>query len=206
VLRLARSARPLLQQSVVCSPTPETTPAAGGLASVATGGTFANGASTAAFGYMYNELGRGMSRRMTPGEILMAQEVYGDDILYGAVRIFNGPINSAQMADAMAPNGNIYFKNHYSDDFSLDDFSSKSFFIHEMAHVWQYQKGENMVYALFNSYSYRLQPGKSFYDYNLEQQAEISSHYYQAKNGSSKYDLPTYKQIIPFGDGLGQRR
>ena len=45
---------------------------------------------------------------------------------------------------AMAPMGNIYFHpdgGGWSEDFAKEPLGAQAFFIHEMTHVWQAQKG-----------------------------------------------------------------
>ncbi|MBP2167961.1 hypothetical protein J2125_001153 [Erwinia toletana] len=37
----------------------------------------------------------------------------------------------------MTPNGELYFRSWYQNDFSVADFPSKHLFIHELSHVWQ---------------------------------------------------------------------
>ena len=64
---------------------------------------------------------------------------------------------------AMAPDGNIYFHpkaGGWSDDFASELISRQGFFIHEMAHVWQAQKGGRFYLPLMRHpfCRYRLRP------------------------------------------------
>lgn len=126
-----------------------------------TGGKFGNGAITAACSRAFNdELSRtgggrasgqgsgggtslkvGQSRPMTGGEVAMAKEIFGDDIDYAKVSVFNRKFAIFQRKGvAMSPNGNICFQPaDYLDDFSLAGMSGRSWFIHEVTHVWQHQ-------------------------------------------------------------------
>ena len=65
----------------------------------------------------------------------------------------------------------------WSDDFAKEPLSRQAFFIHEMAHVWQAQKGGRFYLPLmrhpFCRYRFELKPGKPFSRYGIEQQAEI---------------------------------
>ena len=84
-------------------------------------------------------------RRLTPGEIKLLREAFGDRLPYDHVRLRLGHGgNPAAMAafrngnTAITLRRSIYFRIHYSDDFSLADPSSQSLFLHEMTHIWQY--------------------------------------------------------------------
>ncbi len=79
-------------------------------------------------------------RALTDGEIALAKSVYGKEINYGKVKIFNRKWAFFQPRNrAMAPNGNIYYapdNSDYSVDFSINgDIHTRATFIHEMAHV-----------------------------------------------------------------------
>jgi len=135
---------------------------------------------------------RAMDRRLlTPGEIALVRSIFGEAIDYSKVRLIKGkwwplqPRNSA-----MAPDGNIYFHPHaggWSEDFSAEPAFRQGFFIHEMTHVWQAQRGGRFYLPLmrhpFCRYAYALRPGKAFGRYGLEQQAEIVRHRFLADRG-----------------------
>ena len=43
---------------------------------------------------------------------------------------------------AVTPFGEIYFpEKHFKHDFSTEQSNDKHWFMHEMVHVWQYQRG-----------------------------------------------------------------
>ena len=106
-------------------------------------------------------------------------------------------------------NGEIYF----DDDYYVEDFSKKqnplssdydpksgALFVHEMTHVWAYQRGYNNIangaylqtqYELyrgtdgkygFDPYTYSIDPSKKLSEYNMEQQGEIIADYYVMTN------------------------
>ncbi len=86
------------------------------------------------------------------------------------------------------------------DDFSSADISGRSWFIHEVTHVWQYQQGIN-VYgaALDRRYDYKpLTPGRSFQGYGLEQQGDIVQDYYLIRSGRG-HSAEDYEAVLPFG-------
>ncbi len=143
---------------------------------------------------------------MTEGEIAMAQEVFGDSVDYSKVQVFNKKFQLFQRRDvAMAPNGNIYFHPaDYMDDFSASTMGNRSWFMHEMTHVWQNQQGINVYAAAFDRrYDYRpLEPGKAFRSYGLEQQADIVQDYFLMRNGYRPqwpgHSITEYEVILPF--------
>jgi len=106
----------------------------------------------------------------------------------------------------MAPMGNIYFHPEggaWSDDFSLESPHRQAFFIHEMTHVWQAQAKGRFYLPLmrhpFCRYEYRLDPGKPFARYGLEQQAEIVAHRFLADRGIATSQCPP-TELLPFGE------
>lgn len=130
-------------------------------------------------------------RMLTVGEIALARKIYHDAIDYQKVRIHKGRFMFFQPNDSgMTPNGEIYMSgNAYYADYSVLRPQAKAFFIHEMAHVWQYQLnilnpvlaavGESFSHA-FNydkAYEYTLDANKDLLDYKIEQQASIIEDY-----------------------------
>ena len=152
-------------------------------------------------------LGEAMrSRPLTPGEIALARSIFADAIDYSKVRLVKGKWWPFQPRNAaMAPNGNIYFHPHaggWSEDFANEPLFRQGFFIHEMTHVWQAQKGGRLFLPLmrhpFCRYRYSLTAGKPFRRYGLEQQAEIVRHRFLADRGAAVGSaLPA--DLLPFG-------
>ncbi len=118
------------------------------------------------------------------GEIEMVRSIFGDAVDTARVRLVEGKWWPFQPpGTAMAPMGSIYFHpdgGGWSDDFAAEPLARQGFFIHEMTHVWQAQKGGRFYLPLmrhpFCRYSYRLEAGKPFARYGIEQQAEIVRH------------------------------
>ena len=145
-------------------------------------------------------------RVLTAGEIALARSVFGDAIDYSQVRLFQGkwwPFQPRQ--SAMAPMGDIWFHpvaGGWSEDFSKEPLSRQAFFIHEMTHVWQAQKGGRFYLPLmrhpFCRYSYALEQGKPFDHYGLEQQAEIVKDAFLASRGAAPAICPP-RDLLPFG-------
>jgi len=147
-----------------------------------------------------------VERPLTAGEIVLVQSVFGDAIDYSRVRLVLGKWWPFQLPrSAMAPMGNIYFHPQgggWSEDFSKEPLHAQGFFIHEMTHVWQAQRGGPLYLPLmrhpFCRYSYALRPRKRFGDYGLEQQAEIVRHRFLADRGVDGKPCPP-RELLPFG-------
>ncbi|MES2740079.1 MAG: hypothetical protein V4754_03905 [Pseudomonadota bacterium] len=139
-------------------------------------------------------------RPLTRGEIDMAALVFGAAIDYARVRIHCRSYLWFGLQDrhtVMAPNGAIYcMPPQYRADFSCQDARTRLLFMHEMVHVWQHQRGYRLrwhglclalggAYASGRAYRYdaRLsEPDRAFSDFNMEQQAEIVTHYFGARH------------------------
>lgn len=144
-------------------------------------------------------------RHLTTGEIELCRSVFGDAIDYSRVEIIEGKWWPFQPpGTAMAPMGNIWFHPRgggWSDDFSKEPLRVQAYFIHEMTHVWQAQRGGRFYLPLmrhpFCRYSYVLKNGKSFERYGLEQQAEIVAHRFLADRGAGSVMVPP-RDFLPF--------
>jgi len=143
---------------------------------------------------------------MTPGEIELARSIFASAIDYSKVRLVEGKWWPFQpKRSAMAPMGSIYFHpdgGGWSEDFSRESLGRQAFFIHEMTHVWQSQRGGRFYLPLmrhpFCRYSYGLQPGKPFESYGIEQQAEIVKDAFLAERGGHPSTCPPV-DLLPFG-------
>ena len=145
------------------------------------------------------------ARNLTAGEIDLIRSMFGDAIDTARVQLFEGKWWPFQpRRTAMAPMGNIYFHpdgGGWSDDFAKEPLHRQGFFIHEMTHVWQAQKGGRFYLPLmrhpFCHYDYRLEPRKPFGAYGLEQQAEIVRHVFLAQHGGNPSVCPP-PELLPF--------
>lgn len=145
------------------------------------------------------------SRPLTSGEIALARSIFGDAIDYGRVRMVRRrwwPFQPKSVV--MAPTGNIHFhpeSDLWSEDFSTERLSLQGLFIHEMTHVWQAQKRGRFYLVLmrhpFCHYDYRIEPGRPFDAYGLEQQAELVRHRFLANNGAFLAQVPE-RSLLPF--------
>lgn len=139
-------------------------------------------------------------RKLKAGEIAMAQLIFKDSIDYSSVEIIRGGLLSMpdSSKNAMTPFGSIHLPHEnyekISDFSKASDATDKIWFIHEMAHVWQYSIGLSVAfrgveiglrggYKDARAYDYDLNgkdKNKTFTEFNFEQQAELISHYFDA--------------------------
>ena len=146
------------------------------------------------------------ARALTDGEIALARSVFGDAIDYRRVRIVHRKWWPFQPKGVtMAPTGNIHFhpdSPSWSDDFSREPLGLQGLFIHEMTHVWQAQTRGRYYLPLmrhpFCRYDYRLEDGRPFNRYGLEQQAELVRHRFLADKGATVAIYPP-RELLPFG-------
>src|SRR5438270_7974403 len=131
------------------------------------------------------------ARGLTSGEIELVRSIFGSAIDLPRVRLIEGkwwPLQPRR--SAMAPMGDIWFRpdgGGWTEDFAGESLASQAYFIHEMTHVWQAQKGGRFYLLLmrhpFCRYNYRLIAGRGFERYGIEQQAELVRHRSLADGG-----------------------
>lgn len=130
------------------------------------------------------------SRNLTPAEIALATKIYKTSIDYAKVKVHDAKYSAIQPSNSgMTPKGEIYINGVYRADYGTASANLKAFFIHEMAHVYQYQLnildpitaaiGASIKNA-FNydkAYFYTLDAKKDLLDYGIEQQAQMIEDY-----------------------------
>ncbi|MEM6379522.1 MAG: hypothetical protein AAF705_15050 [Bacteroidota bacterium] len=149
------------------------------------------------------------TRALNDVELSLAKSIYGDTIRWDRVRI-----------DERAWLGPKQFRLCYVSGFIINSWGpmSKAIFIHELMHIWQYQR-LGLVYiprALrafhsFENYNYGgwlslktvKEKGGSLWDFNLEQQADIVADYYRIRAGdrphwgnASNSEIEVYQYFI----------
>ncbi|WP_145521651.1 type IV secretion protein Rhs [Yersinia aldovae] len=148
-------------------------------------------------------LKRNSLRLLTSAEISLAMEIYGYAIEYSRVWVHHGsylPFGMQENNTAMTPNGEIWFEtNVYRDDYSMSPVDFKHLFMHEMMHVWQYQRGMNVrmrgLVSWATDYKYDLTKDHLSL-YSMEQQASIVSDFWLL----IKYGYSNYNGIIKYKD------
>ncbi|MBX9797809.1 vgr related protein [Sphingomonas sp.] len=150
-------------------------------------------------------------RPLTEGEVALARQVFVDSLVYTQIRVFRRKWFPFQPRETvMAPTGNIHFHplgSSYANDFSAENLALQGLFIHEMTHVWQHQCGRFLPIERhpFCRYDYRLEHGKPFARYGVEQQAEIVRHAFLLARGlcptgaTPGATLADYQALLPFG-------
>lgn len=139
-------------------------------------------------------------RTLTAGEIGLLEQAFGEKLPYDRIRLRLGH-GGNPAAIAAFRNGNtaitlrrtLYFRIHYSDDFSTGDVSAQSLFHHEMTHIWQYAKlgvprfliryARDLAACRFNAPAmYRYEEGTTpFAGARLEAQAQMVGDYCHAR-------------------------
>jgi len=119
-------------------------------------------------------------RKLTEDEIELARGYFGDDIDYSTVNYYDrAPMwgfKKHENAIAVSSIGNIYEMNEEFYD-TTSDFLISNVFLHEMQHVWQWQKGylnplkERREHD--GTYQYNINEYEQFLDFGIEQQGEI---------------------------------
>lgn len=154
------------------------------------------------------KLKEGGVRLLTPGETELAKSVFGSTIDYNTVWIHKEsylPFDLQNEHTAMTPNGEIYFRNEYRDDFSASLPYLQHLFIHEMSHVWQRARGVNVIarglISWLVSYRYKLD-GRLLSEYPMEQQAQIIADFFtlQAEDYDTWIRLRNFGGITLDGD------
>lgn len=134
-------------------------------------------------------------RALTAGERAMVSRLFGASVDAARVRVHARGYLPWLRRVAMAPAGELYFPPAlYCADFSLSGPRSQCLFVHEITHVWQYQRGVPVrlagvclwlqgAYWLRDAYRYAVGEARPFHAYNLEQQAELVARYWGAGLG-----------------------
>jgi hypothetical protein len=146
-------------------------------------------------------------RSLTGPERAIVSEMFGAAVALDGVRLKNRkwwPFQPRSVV--MAPRGHIHFHpagTNYCDCFGLGSLSAQGLFIHEMTHVWQHQRGMNLLLRRhpFCRYDYSFEAGKPFDRYGVEQQAEIVRHVFLMRRGYTvpgKPPLQELEAILPF--------
>jgi hypothetical protein len=141
----------------------------------------------------------------------MASLLFGDAIDYQRVRVHARRYMPFQPSNcAMTPNGHLYFHaSCFLDDYAQASVTSKHWFLHEMAHVWQHQLGYAVrlrgAVRFGLSYNYDLATDKTLADFNMEAQGDLLADYFALRHLDSsacmrqpRYagSLPLYERVL----------
>ena len=151
-----------------------------------------------------------IARPLTANETRAARTVFGSAIDYRRVRIHNIVAYFFQpTGTAITPDGEVYFgRSDYLPDFGTR-VGNMSWLVHELVHVWQWQKGmwvksRRLIKGKYE-YGDLSKDRSNFADYGIEQQAAIVEDYFRIthglkpRNGTGTHD--DYVMTIPFLPG-----
>ena len=158
-----------------------------------------------------NQLFKPNTRKLTPREVTLAQSIFGNNIDYQKVRI-----------DERARIGCKKYHFAYVGFCVINawDPLSKPHFIHEMVHIWQYQRMGSVyipraLYAqrTFEGYNYgdiaglrqMAGQGRGLADFNFEQQGDVVADYFCLRQGfkprwcpDDRVYLDDFERVIRF--------
>lgn len=138
---------------------------------------------------------RNFARRpLTEGEIALGRVVFGDEIDWPSVRIVQAP-KLGFGATAPIANTIIFSSWRARADFSVAPLKERSWFVHELAHIWQTRQGRFLPaakVAALGKRAYRVgtRPGARFAAYNIEAQAEIVRFLFLDRIGQPATEAP----------------
>jgi hypothetical protein len=127
-------------------------------------------------------------RPLTEGEVALLARVFGDGVDPSLVHVVRGKFFRFQDDwTYMTPGNDIFAPGDlFDEDFARDgiDPYTQAVFVHEVAHVWQYQNGLDLIAAGLitfkgtrgdygKAYAYALDADRDLTEYGIEQQASI---------------------------------
>ena len=160
---------------------------------------------------LLNRVFKPNTRRLTEREIVLARSVFGKTVDYQKVRVDErSHIGCRQYRFAYV---GFHFVNSWG---KLSD----PHFIHEMVHVWQFQRlgsvyipralwaqrtPEGYNYGGISSLKKAAEQGKTLADFNYEQQGDIVADYFCLKNGWKPRWCAANSAYIPIFESLVER-
>jgi hypothetical protein len=139
-------------------------------------------------------------RTLTEGETRLLLPVFGDAVAYEAVRLSGGfglsPIAAIALrrrrADGVTVRSTIYFARDLPRDFAAEGDEDQALLVHEIAHVWQWQRlGVRRFLARYvreylgcgrdAAAMYLYSPRQKFEEARLEAQAQMLQDYYRGR-------------------------
>ena len=146
-------------------------------------------------------------RGLTGGESAIVRSMFGESLAIAAITLRRAKYWLAQPAwVTMAPDGNIWFHpngDSWCADFATEPLGMRALLVHELVHVWQRQRGINLLLRRMPWATYRylpLIPGKPFTAYGIEQQACIVQDAYVLREGGTVGNAPrleVYQALWP---------
>ncbi|MDQ8029840.1 MAG: hypothetical protein REJ23_14030 [Brevundimonas sp.] len=146
-----------------------------------------------------------MIRSLTPGEVTLGREAFGDSLAYDAIRLLASPFNRAFVAGCWFRRDWIVWpKRSLPEDVSEASLGLQALLIHELTHVWQARRGVNLLLAKIRagdspaSYAYPLAADCRWEQMNIEQQATLVEHRFRLSRGLPvPADRAFYQRVCP---------
>lgn len=133
-------------------------------------------------------------RTLSQREIALGRSMFADEIQWKGVRVWRLP---PTLFSAMVPLGRgiVFSRWRARADFASAPLGEQGWFIHELAHVWQAERGTMLPLAKLGAlgaraYGYSVRNGAALNSYNIEQQAEIVRHLFLARAGAPAKGAP----------------
>jgi len=146
-------------------------------------------------------------RPLTPGEIALGREAFGDGLEYDRIRLLPAPwpFNRAFVPGRwLGRDWIVWPAKTLPDDLSAAPLTRQSTFIHELTHVWQAQRGVNLLTGKLRagdsvaSYTYPLAADCHWDHLNIEQQAMVVEHRFRLSRGLNvPADKAFYDRVCP---------
>lgn len=133
-----------------------------------------------------------MTRPLTPGEIALGREVFGGSLDCAPIRILAAPwpFNRAFVPGRwFGRDWIVWPKTGLPDDIASAGLKWQSTFIHELTHVWQAQRGVNLLIEKLRAgdgpaaYAYPVAEDCRWDHLNIEQQAMVVEHRFRLSRG-----------------------
>ena len=146
-------------------------------------------------------------RALTPGEVELAREAFGDALDTAPVRFLPSPwpFNRAFVPGRwFGRDWIVWPKAALPEDLSKAALRQQSTFVHELTHVWQAQRGVNLLTGKLRagdsraSYAYPLAADCDWDRLNIEQQAMVVEHRFRLSRGLKvPADKAFYDRVCP---------
>ena len=146
-------------------------------------------------------------RSLTPGEVELAREAFGDAIRPDTVRLIAWPFRRAFVAGRwFGRDWIVWPARSLVADLSSAATAIQGVLVHELTHVWQAQQGVNLLIGKLKagdsraSYAYPIDRSCRWQGLNIEQQAMVMEHRFRRSRGErTPADAPFYAAVCPFG-------
>lgn len=143
-------------------------------------------------------------RPLTSGEQALARSVFGDALEPARCTVRRAKWWAGQpWWITMAPDGHMWCHPNgpaWHGDFAAAAPGWQALFVHELVHIWQYQQGGHLALRRppFARYRYRLETGKPFGRYGIEQQAQMVEDAFRARRRRDATTLAALAPVLPF--------